>query len=138
MVRFNLATRPTTSLLDSFFMDDFFNDRFTPFSSFAGVDVIKNDNGYELHVDLPGVNKDDIVIDMKDDILSIKVESKEEKETKEKNYVIRQRSSRQFSRSFKVAGVQEDNISALYENGVLTLNLPFKEKIEVSRKIEVK
>jgi HSP20 family protein len=119
-------------------MDDFFNDRFTPFSSFAGVDVIKNDNGYELHVDLPGVNKDDIVIDMKDDILSIKVDSKEEKETKEKNYVIRQRSTRQFSRSFKVAGVQEDNISALYENGVLTLNLPFKEKVEVSRKIEVK
>jgi HSP20 family protein len=119
-------------------MDDFFNDRFTPFSNFAGVDVIKNDNGYELHVDLPGVNKDDIVIDMKDDILSIKVDSKEEKETKEKNYVIRQRSTRQFSRSFKVAGVQEDNISALYENGVLTLNLPFKEKVEVSRKIEVK
>jgi hypothetical protein len=34
-------------------MDDFFSDRFTPFSSFAGVDVIKNETGYELHVDLP-------------------------------------------------------------------------------------
>ena len=138
MVKFNIATRPTTSLFDSFFMDDFFNDRFTPFSSFAGVDVIKNENGYDLHVDLPGVKKEDIVIDMKDDILSIKVASQEESETKEKNYVIRQRSSRAFSRSFKVAGIQEDNISAQYENGVLSLNLPFKEKIEVSRKIEVK
>ena len=138
MVRFNLATRPTTSLLDSFFMDDFFNDRFTSYASFAGLDVIKNDTGYELHVDLPGVKKEDIIIDMKDDILSIKVSSEEEKETKEKNYVIRQRASRSFSRSFKVAGVQEDNILASYENGVLTLNLPFKEKVEVSRKIEVK
>lgn len=138
MVRFNLSTRPTTSLLDTFFMDDFFSDRFTPFSSFAGVDVIKNETGYELHVDLPGVNKDDIIIDMKDDILSIKVSAQEESESKEKNYVIRQRSTRQFSRSFKVAGVQEDNIHASYENGVLKLELPFKEKIEVSRKIEVK
>ena len=138
MVKFNIATRPTTSLFDSFFMDDFFNDRFTPFSSFAGVDVIKNENGYDLHVDLPGVKKEDIVIDMKDDILSIKVASQEESETKEKNYVIRQRSSRAFSRSFKVAGIQEDNISAQYENGVLSLSLPFKEKIEVTRKIEVK
>lgn len=138
MVRFNVATRPTTSLLDTFFMDDFFNDRFSSFSSFAGVDVIKNETGYELHVDLPGVNKDNIIIDMKDDILSIKVNAQEESETKEKNYVIRQRSNRQFSRSFKVAGVQEDNINASYENGVLKLELPFKEKIEVSRKIEVK
>ena len=138
MVKFNIATRPTTSLFDSFFMDDFFNDRFTPFSSFAGVDVIKNENGYDLHVDLPGLKKEDIVIDMKDDILSIKVASQEESETKEKNYVIRQRSSRAFSRSFKVAGIQEDNISAQYENGVLSLSLPFKEKIEVTRKIEVK
>ena len=138
MVRFNLSTRPTTSLLDTFFMDDFFNDRFTPCSSFAGVDVIKNESGYELHVDLPGVIKDDIIIDMKDDILSIKVSAQEENETKEKNYVIRQRSTRQFSRSFKVAGVQEDNINASYENGVLKLELPFKEKVEVSRKIEVK
>ncbi len=138
MVRFNLSTRPTTSLLDTFFMDDFFSDRFTPFSSFAGVDVIKNETGYELHVDLPGVNKDDIIIDMKDDILSIKVSAQEENESKEKNYVIRQRSTRQFSRSFKVAGVQEDNIHATYEDGVLKLELPFKEKIEVSRKIEVK
>lgn len=138
MVRFNLSTRPTTSLLDTFFMDDFFNDRFAQFSSFAGVDVIKNESGYELHVDLPGVNKDNIIIDMKDDILSIKVSSQEENETKEKNYVIRQRSTRQFSRSFKVAGVQEDNIDASYENGVLKLELPFKEKVEVSRKIEVK
>jgi HSP20 family protein len=78
------------------------------------------------------------VIDMKDDILSIKVVHKNENESKEKNYVIRQRSARQFSRSFKVAGVQEDNIHASYENGVLKLELPFKEKIEVSRKIEVK
>jgi HSP20 family protein len=138
MVRFNLSTRPTTSLLDTFFMDDFFSDRFTPFSSFAGVDVIKNESGYELHVDLPGVNKDNIIIDMKDDILSIKVNEQNENETKDKNYVIRQRSTRQFSRSFKVAGVQEDNINASYENGVLKLDLPFKEKIEVSRKIEVK
>jgi len=138
MVRFNLSTRPTTSLLDTFFMDDFFNDRFAQFSSFAGVDVIKNESGYELHVDLPGVNKDNIIIDMKDDILSIKVSSQEENETKEKNYVIRQRSTRQFSRSFKVAGIQEDNIDASYENGVLKLELPFKEKVEVSRKIEVK
>jgi HSP20 family protein len=138
MVRFNLSTRPTSSLLDTFFMDDFFSDRFAPFSSFAGVDVIKNESGYELHVDLPGVNKENIVIDMKDDILSIKVNEQNESETKEKNYVIRQRSARQFSRSFKVAGVQEDNIIASYENGVLKLELPFKEKIEVTRKIEVK
>lgn len=138
MVKFNIATRPTSSLLDTFFMDDFFNDRFTSLASFAGVDVAKNEGSYELQVDLPGVNKDDIVIDMKDDILSIKVVTKEEKETKEKNYIIRQRASRAFSRSFKVAGVQEDAISARYENGVLTLVLPFKEKVDVTRKIEVK
>jgi len=138
MVKFNVMQRPTTSLFDTFFMDDFFNDRFTPFSTFAGVDVIKNESGYELHVDLPGISKEDIVIDMKDDILSIKVNTEEEKENTEKNYVIRQRSSRKFSRSFKVAGVQEENIQASYENGVLVLNLPFKEKIEVTRKIEVK
>lgn len=138
MVKFNIATRPTSSLLDSFFMDDFFNERYAPFATFAGVDVIKNENGYELHVDLPGVKKEDIVIDMKDDILSIKVTSDASKETKEVNYIIRQRTSRSFSRSFKVAGVQEDAISAQYENGVLTLVLPFKEKVDVSRKIEVK
>ena len=102
-------------------------------SFFTGLktDVIEKDGHYELEADLPGFDKDDIHVDVKDDVLTVSAEHKEDKEEKkEGKYLRRERGYRSFRRSFRVDGLNQEDIKAQYKNGVLTVTLPKKEAVE--------
>ncbi len=138
-------------------MDNFFNDRFftglcdtnrndKQFESMTGLmktDVIEKDNSYQLEAELPGFNKEDIKIDLKNDVLTISAshsENSDEKDDKGK-YIRRERRSSSYQRSFRVDGLKPEDIIAQYRNGVLTVNIPKKEAIpekEEAARIEVK
>jgi len=103
------------------FDDDFWSD------TVRGIraDVTDNGDSYTLESDLPGFKKEDIKIDLEDDMMTISAERKLSDEQKDKNgYVRRERSYGSFSRSFNVTGIDAANISAAYNDGVLTLTLP--------------
>ncbi|MCR5557435.1 MAG: Hsp20/alpha crystallin family protein [Butyrivibrio sp.] len=138
-------------------MDNFFNDNFwngmcrtgnerqdaTNFSSLMKTDVIEKDNCYQLEAELPGFNKEDIKIDLKNDILTISASHSENNDEKDNNgkYIRRERRSSSYERSFRVHDLKPDDIIAQYRNGVLTVNIPKKEAIpekEEASRIEVK
>ena len=114
-------------------MDSFFDDPFRFFDGKAlaefNTDIIESGNNYILEADLPGFEKGDIKLDVKDDILTIKAERHTETEKKDKDSrsICCERSYGSYSRQFDVSGIDTDKISAKYENGVLKLTMPKKE-----------
>jgi len=92
------------------------------------VDVKEDDKGYTVHADIPGVKKEDIQVDVDGNVVSLRAESKQEKEEKQGEKVIY--SERQFgmvSRSFSLpTEVDEKGAKAEYKDGVLNLMLPKK------------
>ena len=113
-------------------------------NSFAGfkTDVMEKDGNYVLEAELPGFNKEDINVDLKDDILTISASHNEEKneEDKETRYIRKERHSSSYSRSFRVANVTHEDIKASYNNGVLEVTFPKRETMpeKEAKKIEIK
>lgn len=108
-------------------IESFFNNAFTPMRythNVLKVDIRETENAYLLEADLPGVTKDQIVLDIQDETLTIRVNRDEQTEQKEENYICRERRSSTIARSFGLGGVDADKISAKLADGVLTLTLP--------------
>ena len=104
------------------------------------TDIRDTGKEFVLEAELPGFDKSDIGIDVKDGYLTITASHSEENDEKDKkgNYLRRERSYGSMTRSFDVSEIEENAITASFNNGVLELILPKKEdKAEVSRKIEI-
>ena len=100
-------------------------------SNLMKTDVIEKENGYQLEAELPGFNKEDIKLDLKDDVLTISASHNENKDEKDENgrYIRRERRSSSYQRSFRVDGLKPEDIIAQYRNGILTVNIPKKEEV---------
>jgi HSP20 family protein len=109
------------------------------FSSWApAVDIAEHDDEYLVKVELPGVNKDEVKLTLENNILTIRGEKKQEKETKKENYHRVERSYGSFQRSFTLpAAVKSDKIDASYKDGILSVSLPKTEEAK-PKQIEVK
>ena len=103
----------------------FFNNTNANLPAFR-TDIKDAGDKFILEAELPGFNKEDIKLDLKDGILTISAEHSENKEDKDQKhqYVRRERRYGSFSRSFDVTGIDENGITAAYKNGVLELSLP--------------
>lgn len=95
---------------------------------------------YHVEADLPGVEKEDIKVDVKDNVLTISGERKHKEEVKREDYYKFESSYGKFERSFTLPkGVDADHIEAKTEKGVLELTIPkLKTEVEKSKKIKVK
>lgn len=118
-----------------FFGDPFFSNATTAVAAF-GTDVTDEGDHYQLTADLPGFKKDDIDISVEDGILTISAERNEETEDKDSkgHYIRRERTYGSYKRSFDLTEVDDENITAKYEDGVLTLALPKKQAPEIESK----
>lgn len=119
--------------------DKFFSNSSVDLPAFR-TDIRNEDDRYVLEAELPGFGKEDISLDLKEGILTIKAEHKEEKEEKNEkgNYIRRERRFGSVSRSFDVSGIDEEKITAAFENGVLKLCLPkVQPVIPETRRIEI-
>jgi HSP20 family molecular chaperone IbpA len=97
------------------------------------TDVKENGDKYEVSVDLPGFDKDDVKVELKDGYLTISADKGLDKEDKkDKKYLRKERYEGSMSRSFYVGDeITQDDINASYKNGVLTLELPKKDQKKV-------
>ena len=107
----------------------------------AGIKTDIQDKGecYVIEAELPGYTKDEINVEVNDDILTISAEKHAESNEEGKNgYIRRERYYGSVSRSFNISEVEAGAITAKNENGILTLTLPKKkEQIPQSHKIEI-
>ena len=103
------------------------------------TDIKDTGDCYVIDAELPGYKKEEINVDVNDDILTISAEKHNEVNEEEKNgYIRRERYYGSVSRSFNISEVEAAEITAKHENGVLTLTLPKKkEQIPQSHKIEI-
>ena len=102
------------------------------------TDVIDTGDAYKLDAELPGFKKDDIKIDVENDVLTISAERKLDTDENKPNFVKRERFYGSYSRSFDVSGIEVDGIQAAYNDGVLTLTMPKKvETAPASRRLEI-
>ncbi len=104
------------------------------------VDIYETDAAVVVKAEIPGVDKDQISIEVKDGILTLRGERKFEKEIKEENYHRMERSYGAFVRSFAVPNtVDSDKIAAKLKDGVLEVQLPKAEKAKPKQiKVDVK
>jgi len=100
------------------------------------LDVAETKNEIVVKAEVPGLESKDIDISLSDGLLTIKGEKKQEREEKEENYHLVERSYGSFARSIRLPNeVQSDKINASYKNGVLRIVLP---KSEEAKKKEIK
>jgi len=107
-------------------------------SALFRTDVSDVGDAYKLEAELPGFKKEDININIEDERMTISVERKSDSEDNKPNYMRRERFYGSYSRSFDLSGIDADNISASYADGILTLNLPKRaEEVPASRRLEI-
>lgn len=105
--------------------------------NYMRTDVKENDKEYVMEVELPGLDKKDIGLSVKDGYLNISVQ-KSEKEQDEKEKYLRRERSFSCSRSYYVGDINKEDIKAKYDNGILRVSIPKEQPKEpVSDKIEI-
>ncbi len=132
-------------MLDSFRMnmDDMFGRMFPSQGGMAAlrqprVDILDLGNALQVVADMPGVQKDDIEINLTPDHLEIAAESKTETERTEEEYTYRERGYSSYRRVLDLpTEVLPDRAEAKFTNGVLEVTMPKKEPTQVEQKKRV-
>ena len=125
-----------SGMLDRFFSDSMSAalKQFTP-----AVDITEDEKSYAIHLAVPGVKKSDFKINLIDGKLTVSGERKMEEKKEGKSYHSIETQYGSFSKSFFLPeDVLADQIEASYENGMLILTLPKREKKVAKATIEVK
>ena len=118
-------------------MDRLFDDAFTrPLSIRDGwsapeIDMYQTDDEIVVKAMLPGMKSDDVQINVTGDVLTLQGETKQEEETKDKAWHIRERRYGRFERSIPLpTAVIADQAKAEFENGILSITLPKAEEVK--------
>ncbi len=136
---------PTRGLLRSFdslfdgALDGFFDDAFVRGPRrHHSVDIREDEAAYVVEAELPGLTEKDIEVKVENDMLTIASRKEASREEKKGGYLLRERRSESFRRSFVLpADVDRQKIEARFENGLLVLSLP-KSEAAKPKQIEVK
>jgi len=129
---------PSLTLFDRFFDDELF--RLPVWNDLAIRnplhDIIENEKEYVVELSLAGVKKEDIALNLDNDVLSISAERKES----DNRYNRKQTFYGKYEKSFTLPeSVDKENIQASFEDGILKLNIPkVEEKQKVVKQIEIK
>ncbi|KAL7750339.1 hypothetical protein RI367_004111 [Sorochytrium milnesiophthora] len=102
------------------------------------LDVTETEKEFTVHADLPGIPKENVNITIDDDLLTISAERKDDREQKDAERHIVERSYGKFQRTLRLPhNVDQENAKAAFDNGVLTLTLGKKPEQEQGRRIEI-
>ena len=122
----------------------YYNSIFRPLSFYSkpteakwkpSSDITETKDGYVVRTELPGVSKEDVSISVKDNLLTITGEKRQEDTDESQNYRRKENRYGSFERSFSLPPkVVADSINAEFTNGVLTLSIP---KPEEAKSIEI-
>jgi HSP20 family protein len=108
-------------------------------SSYPRTDMYETDKEIKISIEIPGIDKDDIDLQIQQDMVSIKYSDKGERERKTRNYTINERSFASFQRQIALPSYADyERAEADYENGVLEISIPKTKDAKVKpKKIEI-
>ena len=124
----------------------FFDKDFAPFRMefenvewMPPVEMLRKNGHILVRADLPGMTKDDVKVELTDDMLLISGERKQEKEEKHEGFYRSERSYGSFYRQIPLPeGVKTENANAVFHNGVLEITMPAPKMETNTRKLEIK
>ena len=126
------------SFVDRFFNDDLYRNTESSYFS-PRVDIAESENQFEIDFFIPGVEKDQVSIDMKDGQLTISGERKLNKEENGRNYHTIESQHGSFRRTFHLPeNINQEEVSAKFENGILQIVIPKDEKKVAKRSVTIK
>ncbi len=130
---------PSTVDMFNEFFNDFNGSDFRKWNAPA-VNISENDKEYKLQLAVPGMKKEDFKIAIEENMLVVSAENKKENEEKTERFTRKEFSFSSFTRRFNLPeNVDENQISANYENGIMHLALPKKAEAKpVAREISIK
>ena len=103
---------------------DPFQEFFGTVAHAAATDIRESDQDFTIETELPGYDKNEIAVNMKEGVLTVRAEHQNKSDENGSGYIRRERSSQTVERRFEVSGVDAGAITAQYVNGVLKLTLP--------------
>ena len=99
------------------------------------MDIKETDKELVVEAELPGLEDKDVNVTLREGVLTIKGEKKSEREEKEQDYHLTERSYGRFERSFRLPDtIDEDNIAAHFDKGVLKVTMPKRPEVAKSEK----
>ncbi|GAB4453679.1 MAG: hypothetical protein OHK0036_16760 [Bacteroidia bacterium] len=133
------------NLIETFFENDFpvWGTSISRFigSTIPSANIKETEDAFQIELGVPGVKKEDIKVDLEDNVLTISSEQKEEKTEEKENYTRREFNYSSFSRSFTLPDIVDaEKITAEYKDGILNINIPKKESVikKAQKRIEIK
>lgn len=141
-----IVPRRHRTLFDPFMsdpFDGFFSNMPAPQATpnLMRTDIKENETGYEIVIDLPGFNKENVAAELKDGVLKVSAKTSTENEENTGTYLRRERFTGQCSRQFYVGeDIEEADIRAKFDNGTLQIAVPKKveqPKLEEPRTISI-
>ena len=134
---------PRNTLINDFdsMLDGIFNDGWNKSiisSNNPSVDIIENENEFELTADLPGLDKKDVNLSIQEGVLKLTADQKTNNDSKDA-YWLRERYSKTYDRSFTLPNnIVEEKINASFKNGSLKVILPKEEEVKpIVKKIKI-
>lgn len=122
-------------------VDDFFNFNWPSKRNLMKdtfkVDVQEHDNNYLVEAEVPGIDKNEINIEMNEGRLNISIKREESINEEKKNYIHKERRYSSMSRSIYLEDAKSEGIKASLENGVLKINVPKESRPNNSIKIDI-
>ncbi len=118
--------------------DDIWSGAQMPSASAFKVDISEDEAAFHIDAELPGIEKENIGLNIEDDVLTIKAERKQESEEVKKNYHRVERAYGSFSRSFNLGeAINQENINADFNNGILHVTLPKAQTVSKKKDITI-
>lgn len=120
-------------------IDDFFNDSFSSrlVNSNFKLDIKDQAEQYVIEAEVPGYSRDEISLDVEKGLLTISVKKEQENQEENNNYVHRERTISSMTRRIALGDVDEEQLTAKLENGILEIIVPKKPKIETKKTINI-
>jgi len=133
---YNVENKKNNNYLNIF---DEFNDFFTDvLGKDMKTNILEENDTYVVTSEIPGVAKENIKINVEDNTLTISVAKKETNQDEKKSYLVKEISESALTRQFYLEDMDENNISAKLDNGILTITVgKLKEVKPESRKIMI-
>ena len=121
-----------------YFLDDFFDDfEVSKNGTVMKCDIYEKKGNYNIEIDMPGFDKKDINIECKNGYLTVTAKREVNNEDKDKNYIRKERSYGEYTRSFYLGDVDNELINAKFNNGTLCITVPKEEKHDDKKVIEI-
>ena len=118
--------------------DDIRSSAKTPSMPAFNVDISEDATGFHIDAELPGIAKEEIALNVEDDVLTIKAERKQTSEENKKDYLRIERTYGSLQRKFSLGEtIDQEHINAGFDNGILHVTLPKAQMIKKTKEISI-